>query len=94
MLVFWIFFLIKEKKGEAVTISTISLAAKARISAQETVPGQSTSSSCLINSTAENPSRDVFAGSDLSVPFPLRRTNPSHPYMYVTTKIIIEMYSS
>lgn len=64
----------------SLTISTASLAAKATISAQETVPGQKISRTLLAESITENPPRDVFAGSSRSVPFPCSRTDASQPY--------------
>lgn len=62
------------------TNSTASLAAKARISAQETVPGQKISSTFLVESITGNPPREVFAGSVRSVAFPSNNTDPSQPF--------------
>lgn len=62
------------------TASTASLAAKATISAQETVPGQKISSTLFAVSITENPPTDLFAGSLCSVPFPCKRTDASQPY--------------
>lgn len=50
------------------------------MSAQETVPGQKISSSLFAESITENPPRDVFAGSLLSVPVPCRSTDASQPW--------------
>ena len=61
------------------TIATASLAAKAIISAQETVPGQKVSSTLLAESITENPPREVLAGSFRSVPFPCNSTDASQP---------------
>lgn len=65
---------------EGLTASTASLAAKATISAQETVPGHKNSSTLLAESITENPPTDLFAGSLCSVPFPCRSTDASQPY--------------
>lgn len=62
------------------TASTASLAAKARISAQETVPGQNISRTLFAESMTENPPREVFAGSLRSVPFPCISTDASQPW--------------
>lgn len=62
------------------TMTTASLAAIARISAQETVPGQNSSSSLLAVSITSNPPRDLFAGSARSEADPSTSTDASHPY--------------
>ena len=70
------------------TNSTASLAAKATMSAQETVPGQKNSSTLLAESITENPARDVFAGSLRSVPFPCRSTDASQPCKSFLTHLV------
>lgn len=64
------------------TNSTASLAAKTRISAQEIVAGQNSSTTFLIESITPNPPNDVFAGSVRSVPFPSNNTDPSQPLIF------------
>lgn len=61
------------------TASTASLAARTRISAQETMPGQKISTTFLALSITSKPPRDAFPGSVLSVPFPRTNTDASQP---------------
>lgn len=63
------------------TSATASLAAKAIMSAQETVPGQRNSSTLFADSITENPPIDLFAGSLCSVLFPNSIKDASHPYI-------------
>lgn len=67
------------KCNRELTISTASLAAKATMSAQETVPGQKISRSLFADSITENPPTDLFAGSLCSVLFPCSIKDASHP---------------
>ena len=61
------------------TNSTASRAAKARISAQETVDGQKISSNLLAEFITENPPKDVLAGPLRSEPLPFSSTDASQP---------------
>jgi hypothetical protein len=68
----------------ALTRTVESRAARATMSAQETVPGQAASRAALIWSTTSNPLREFMLGLD---PFSLtmllllsRSTDASHPY--------------
>ena len=77
-------FTFKLTFGYLVTLHTASLAAIARISAHETMPGHCFSSSSFISSISSNPRKLKFAGESLSALFcfvELRRTDPSHPYL-------------
>lgn len=69
-----------------VTASTASLAASATMSAQETVAGQKISMAFLAVSMTENPPRDAFPGSVLSVLFPCINTDASQPFALQTNK--------
>uniref|UniRef100_A0A0E0C0B2 Uncharacterized protein n=1 Tax=Oryza meridionalis TaxID=40149 RepID=A0A0E0C0B2_9ORYZ len=73
------------KASTAGVLGTVeSRAARARMSAQETVPGQAASRAALISSTTSKPLREFRLGFD---PFSLmmvvllsRSTDASHPY--------------
>lgn len=66
------------------TISTESLAAMARISAQETTPGHAFSTADLIWSITSNPRAEFLLGFAFFSPAKLdvssSRIEPSHPY--------------
>lgn len=62
-----------------VTASTASLAASATMSAQETVAGHIISIAFLALSMTENPPREAFPGSLLSVLLPCINTDASQP---------------
>ena len=64
-------------------IFTLSRAANARISAQETTPGQTFSTAALTVSIAWNPSRRSLGGAFFSVPGPSKSTDPSHPCIWI-----------
>lgn len=65
------------------TATTESLAVTARISAQDTTPGQTLSTLDLIVSITSNPRREFALGPAVFSPVKLavssRRTEPSHP---------------
>lgn len=61
------------------TSSTASRAANARISAQETTPGQKISRTLFAESITENAPSDLLAGSLLSVSFPCNNIDASQP---------------
>lgn len=69
----------KRRVIREITNSTASLAAKATISAQETIPGQKISNTLFAESITENPPRELFPGSVLSVPSPCNNIEPSQP---------------
>lgn len=75
------------------TNSTASLAAKATMSAQETIPGQKISSNLLAESITENPPTELFPGSLFSVPSPCNNIEPSQPYyIYIYTPYQLNIY--
>lgn len=61
------------------TITTESRAARATISAHETIPGQLASSEALALVITLNPLRDRFGPALCSEPVPVSSTDPSHP---------------
>ncbi|CAJ2635833.1 unnamed protein product [Trifolium pratense] len=66
--------------------NTASLAASARISAQETTPGQAASTAFFALSMIKNPCRETFGGpsfSALLLPFEFSSTEASHPFKKV-----------
>lgn len=68
------------------TATTLSRAATARISEQETIPGQAVSNWVLMSSITSKPLREfTFAPADFS-PVKLEvssnKTDASHPYMF------------
>jgi len=75
------------------TVTTESRAAIARISAQETTPGQAASTLVLMSSITSKPLRELtFAAADFSpvkVEVSSNRTDASHPYKFVSRNKLI-----
>lgn len=71
------------------TRNTASLAAKAKISAQETTPGQAASNAFFALSMIKNACKDTFGGpsfSALLLPFEFSSTDASHPFKNLKSK--------
>ena len=72
----------REREGSAFTKATLSLAAKTRMSAQETTPGHASSSSDLIMPITSKPFNVSLGGDSFSESIPSaasKRTEASHP---------------
>ncbi|BAS89913.1 Os04g0498725 [Oryza sativa Japonica Group] len=75
--------------GPPVWFAAASLAARTKMSLQETVTGHTASSSLLAASMTLNPPSERFAGSVLSVPLPSIITDASHPSTKQSWKSIL-----
>nr|AFK43391.1 unknown [Lotus japonicus] len=72
--------------------NTASLAARARISAQETTPGHAASTAFFAPSMTKNACKETFGGpsfSALLLPFEFNSTEASHPRMKQSWKCIL-----
>ena len=79
-------------QDDGLTSTVESLAAMAKISAQETVRGQAFSSADLISSITSNPRTDFLFGTEffsLVMPPPLsKRSDASHPFKSKQSRLL------